>query len=253
MSTVRGLSLILMLSLPGVSASGSMIVDYTVDAGGKTSAPLNGLSARATFDLKGTTLSILLENTSTGVPAGFDAADSLLVSVGMNLPGVKIVNGDAALIGPGSRGIGSWSSLTAGDSVAEEWLWTNGSGGDVLGAFDQVISTSSGAKGSAARRFDGSSRSVNGPYGGIVAAPPLVELPRSKPAVSNSILFELTLSDILTPVQLGEVARSSIVEFGSDRRYLGVSEYLSVPEPTALCLAVVGLVVVWAFRLRRTA
>ncbi|MGI9015355.1 MAG: XDD4 family exosortase-dependent surface protein [Phycisphaerales bacterium] len=215
------------------SALAGLSVNYTQDVGGQNANPLAGLSARGTFTSSGTTLTILLENTSTGVPLDFDASDSLLVSIAFNLPGIVILSGDSAVIGPGSSGISAWSSRGAGDSVAEQWLWANGGGGDLLGAFNQVVSTSSGVQGSGHLDFNGNSADVDGPFGGIASAPSHINIPGSQPAVSNSILFTLTLSSSLTADQLNLLAHSSWVEYGSDQKYLGV--------PTPAGFAVFGL------------
>jgi len=190
---------------------------------------LSGLAARATFELNGPHLSVLLENTSVGVPPSFQAADSLLVSWGLNLPdGVTIASGEAAVIGPGSVGLGIWSNRVAGDSVGEEWIWTNDFGGDLMESYAQVISTSSGQGGGTVTRFDGGSGTVDGPWGGIAANPVLVAIPSNRAAVCNSILFELTLTAGLTDAELAAAAHNSIVEFGSDQRYL-----TPAPEPAS--------------------
>lgn len=217
-------------------ARADVIVKYTLDAGGNNHEPLDGLSARATFSLSGMHLSILLENTSTGVPASFEVSDSLLVSLGFNLPAhVWIAGGDAARIAPGAHGLGSWSPRGAGDSVAEEWIWTNQYGGDLMKTYAQVLSTSSGQGGGIVTRFDGGSGTVDGPFGGIAAAPPLLTVPDQQPAVSSAIAFDLTLTLGLSDAQLAQVTRNSIVEFGSDARYL------RTPEPAAAVLALAGL------------
>lgn len=219
-----------LIALCASVAAGDIIADYTVDAGGNNNQPLNGLSARGTFRVSGSQLEILLENTSTGVPSGFEAADSLLVSLGINLPGVSITGGQSAVIGPGSTGLGAWSSRGPGQGVGEEWIWTNGGGGDLMMPFRQVVSTSQGQGGGPLVRFDGGSGSVGGPFGGIAAAPPLRAIPTNQPAVSDSILFALDLSGPLTEIDLAPAVAASIVEFGSDARYL------QVPEPASLGL-----------------
>jgi len=216
-------------------ATGDVIVNYTQDAGGANPLPLNGLAAQALFDIDGKYLSILLKNTSTGVPAGFDTAASLLVSLGMNLPGADILSGDAAVIGPDATGLGAWSDRTAGASVGEEWLWTNDYGGDLMEGWRHVLSTSQGQGGGTVTRFDGNSGTVDGPFGGIAAAPAILSIPPNRPAVSDAILFELTLTRPLSAAELEQVARGSIVEFGSDQRYL-----TPTPEPSALALLLVA-------------
>lgn len=216
------------------TAHGSMItVNYTVDGGGNNNAPLNGLAARATFTTNGALMTVLLENTSTGLPAGFDTAASLLVSVGFNLPqGMSIVSGNTAVVGPDSVGLGQWGALGPGDSAAADWAWTNSGGGDLLNSFLQVISTSNGNQG--LTQFGGGAANVGGPFGGISASPPLLNVPGAQRAVSSSILFGMTLSAPLTDAQLGTVASQSIVEYGSDARYL------RVPEPSSLALLAAG-------------
>ncbi len=226
---------LLALFAPGVA--GDVVADYAVDAGGNNNQPLNGLSARGTFRISGTQLEILLENTSSGVPSGFDAADSLLASLGINLPGVAISGGASAVVGSGSSGLGAWSARGPGQGVGEEWIWTNDGGGDLMQAFRQVVSTSQGQGGGPLFRFDGGSGSVGGPFGGIAAAPPHRSIPGNQPAVSDSILFTLDLSGPLTETELAPAVAASVVEFGSDARYL------QVPEPaTLVALSVVLLV-----------
>lgn len=221
-------------------ASASTIVDYVVDAGGTNNNPLNGLAARGEFDISGNQLTVLLENTSTGAPLGFASAQQLVVSVGFNLPsGVDFASGDTALIGPGSVGAGSWSSRVAGDSVAEQWNWTNFGAGDLLAAYRNVITTSSGNPPGDVS-FGGHNYNIGGPYGGIAPDPLLLNIPANQPAVQNSIIFSLTLTAPISEAQLAAVAADSIVEFGSDARHL------RVPEPASIALA--GLAV---FALRR--
>jgi hypothetical protein len=223
------------MALP--SAFAGISVDYTADGGGNNSDPLNGLSARATYELAGTHLTILLENTSTGLPSGFDTAASLLVSLGFNLPdGVMFAAGNSSVIGTGGYGLGQWSGRTAGDSVGEEWVWSNSGSGDLLESYDQILSTHEGAKN--AVRFDGGSGSIGGPYGGIATDAPLMNIPASQYAVAGSILFDLTLTDTLTAAQLSEAAHGALVEFGSDDRYLSFNP---VPTPGSILLGVIGL------------
>ena len=242
-----GLTLATCLSI-AACAQATTIVNYGVDGGGNNMAPLGGLTARATFSASTDQLAILLENTSTGLPAAFEVGDSLLVSLGLNLPaGIDIASGNAAVIGPGSHGLGSWSGWTPGTSVAAQWLWTNDFGGDLMNfgeplACRQVISTSEGQGSGSTTLFGGGSGNVDGPFGGMTADPPLLSVPSSKPAVCDSILFTLTLSSSLTEMTLGDVAQNSVIEFGSDARYL------LVPEPAGVLSALFAMTL---FRRRR--
>ncbi|MHC4767159.1 MAG: XDD4 family exosortase-dependent surface protein [Planctomycetota bacterium] len=218
----------------GISAPAraSFVVTYTVDASGRNDQPLNGLSASAEFSINGTQLTITLSNTSTGVPAVADVSDSLLVSLAFELlDGITIVSGNSAAIAAGSVGLGQWGGQGADFDVGDEWAWTNDGGGDLLEFFPQVITTSQGAGGGSTTSFQGvPDPKVNGPFGGIAASPPLLAVPDSQYAVSDSIEFNLTLSGTLSESQLATIAQWSIVEFGSDY------QYLAVPAPGTLWL-----------------
>lgn len=230
-----GIAATIGLAMMTSTVGADVIVDYTLDLGGNNNQPLNGLTARATFSVDGDRFAVLLANPSTGVPNGFEVSDSLLVSLAMNLPeGIEFLNGDAAVIGPDSIGLGRWDDRGPGDSVGEQWLWTNDFGGDFLSRFAQVISTSNGQGGGETMRFDGMHGTVGGPFGGIAADPPIISIPSNQEAVSDDIMFELRLSAPISEEQLRIVAGSSVVEFGSDQRYLGV------PEPAGLVLMGLG-------------
>jgi hypothetical protein len=231
------------VALLGPPARASIIATYNVDAGGSNTNPLNGLAASGDFSTAGTQLTVTLQNTSTGAPVGFDSAASLLVSLGFNLPSdVTILSGDTATIAVGSVGIGSWSALGPGDSVASQWLWTNNYGGDLmvqggLLSSRQVVSTSSGQGTPSETLFGGGSPNVDGPFGGMAANPLTVSLPPTQPAVQTAITFQLTLSRALTSTELSDVASGGVVEFGSDVRYLKTG----IPEPTTATMLAAGL------------
>jgi hypothetical protein len=222
------------VALLGLSAPAraSYIATYAVDAGGLNDQPLNGLSASAEFSINGTQLTITLSNTSTGVPAGAEVSDSLLVSLAFELvDGITIVSGDSAAIGTGSVGLGQWGGQGAGFDVGDEWAWTNDGGGDLFEFFPQVLTTSQGTGGGPSFSFKGvPDPNVDGPFGGIAASPPILAIPDTQYAVSNSIEFSLTLSGTLSESQLATIARASTVEFGSDY------QYLAVPAPGTLWL-----------------
>ena len=222
--------------LAASAVQAEVIVEYGLDMGGTNPNGPSGLLAQSTFAMADDTLTIVLRNTSTGVPDSTEETDSLLVSLGFDLGDVIIMSGNTAVIAPGSVGLGGWGALGAGDSVAGEWLWTNEGGGDLLEDYTQVISTSQGFGAGTAWTFDGVEPLVSGPFGGIAADPVLIPIPGTKPAVSNAIVFELTLSRMLSEAELAGIAASSIVEFGSDY------QYLAVPAPGVLgVLALAGI------------
>ena len=227
----------LWLMLSCSTAHASFVVDYNIDVGGINTSGSSGLSARSTWVIDGNQLTILLENTSTFLPVGAGTADSLLVSLGFNLNSLTILSGDVAEIGVNSIGLGAWSDLDAGDSVADQWLWTNESGGDLMSAFTQVISTSMGQNSSSHLDFNGLPANVKGPFGGIAAAPFLAAITGQKKAVSNRILFQVTLSGTLSEGQLASIAFSSWVEFGSDFQYLA-DPVVGFPLPTTSMKAI---------------
>ena len=232
--------LVVAVAVLGVSASAqpSHIVNYTIDAGGLNDQPLNGLSASAEFSMLGTQLTITLSNTSTGVPGGAMTADSLLVSLAFELlDGITIVSGDSAAIGAGSQGLGQWDGQGAGFDLGFEWAWTNDGGGDLLELFPQVITTSQGAGGGPTISFQGvPDPNVDGPFGGIAASPPILAIPGTQYAVSDSIEFNLTLSGTLSESQLATIARESIVEFGSEVNgvYVGVGLRFAAGAPNPI-------------------
>ena len=243
-----GVATLLVLAV-SASASAAITVTYNVDVGGKKNAnPLNGLAAEATYNLLSPTqLQVALRNVSTGVPTDFDFADSLLVSLGLNLP-VSFSQGLSAVIGAGSTGRGSWSALGAGADVSSQWVFTNGGAGDTLAAYTQVITTSNGLGGATAQAFapQASVPVVGGPTGGIAANPELHSNP-AQPYVRDTIVFTLNLAGSLTEGELLTAAQNGIVEFGSDARYLTSTtgtyppNVVPVPEPGAVLLGLLGL------------
>lgn len=219
-------------------ALSDVVVDYTVPAGGSNQNPLNGLSARATASLTagGTGLRIVLQNTSTGLPDGFDANASLLVSLGMNL-GVDFASLDSASISPGSRGVGAWSRLGAGAPLVDAWATSNGGAAGLPGSYAQVLSADLAGMAQIARFWPDQ---FGGSLTGIAADPVLKHIPRYQRAVSDSVLFEFTLETGITEAELRAALQGSVVEFGSDDQFLTPPNVV-IPAPGAAVLAALGL------------
>jgi hypothetical protein len=245
---LSGALCVLGLATAASAASISVAADYTVDQGGNNNAGPSGLSARAEFELVSTTLTVRLSNTSTGVPAGAEVSDALLTSLAFDLPaGVGIASGTGAAIAAGSTGLGSWSGRGAGDSVADDWVWTDGGAGDLLQVFGHAITTSQGQGGASASAFGGGSApNVSGPFGGIISVQTQggFNFNGNKFAVSDAIVFVLELTGGLTETQLSAVASGAWVEFGSDYQYLstdgGGGSTPIIPLPGAALLSVAG-------------
>lgn len=234
----RAWAMFCMLACAGAAHAGLVTVDYTTPASGSTVTALNGLSARAEFSLSGRRLTITLRNTSTGVPTGFGAASSLVTSIGFNLPTGSIVSGQYARIGEDSHGVGAWSNKDEGDSVGNQWAWSNHAGANLMGGYSQVISTVRDTVGSGAKRFDGSTNSVGTAWGGIGADPLVVNIPGSKEAVSGELVFRITLTGTLTDAELLSLAYHSRIEFGDAAAFLRVNP---APAPGAALLGMIGL------------
>ena len=240
----------LALYVASAAHAGSVVMTYGFDVGGNNTSGTGGLSAQAEYEMIDDILRVTLTNTSTGAPASAEISDRLLVSLGFELPGsATILDGLSAEIGDGSQGLGRWSSLTEGDSVADEWVWTNSGGGDLFEDFSQVISTSNGTHD---RTGFGGSDSVNGPFGGI-AADDSGNWGGNKRGVDHAIEFRLRLSRELTGAELFELASSAMAEFGSDYQYVQNEIFVrSVPLPGAGAMGLAGLGVIASRRGRES-
>lgn len=231
---------LLLAAFAPLAASGSIYtqaVDLTESA--IDGQLLDGLAARAvfTFDTAAPkTLSILLQNTSTGAPAGTLAAGQILTAISFDLGAAGAVVADPAIvsgsvvIGPGGRSINFDKSgvLSAGANVTGEWGYGNGGSANMLSNLVSAMSAHTTPFGGT--NLDGPA-SLNGPQGGVVTNPPQVDL-GGMGVVADSVIITLTLDKPLTDLSfLGNGVRA---EFGSDNRFA------TVPEPTALSLAALG-------------
>ncbi len=192
----------------------------------------SGLSATADFSLNNPhELKIVLTNTSTGVPAGFDNSDQLLTGISFDL-GVPDITGGSVVIGPDAADISInfdnvVSQLGNGDDVSSEWGFGNSGG---TGMLVNMVSTNTAQMTafSSGPNLDGPA-GLDGPQGGLLANPGIVDL-GGLGAIQNSVVITLNLNSDLS--DLGFLENGVIVEYGSDAAF--------VPEPTTVALLVLG-------------
>lgn len=197
----------------------------------------NGLSATADFQLlTSTTLQIVLTNTSTGAPAGFDGAAQILTGLSWDFGALGAGVGDSLITG-GTAAIGGTSfsvnfdtgAYGAGTDLGGEWGFGNGGGSGALQNAISSITAQVTAFGGP--NLDGPV-SLDGPQGGLVSSPPIASL-GGQGAVQSSAIFTLTLSAPLA--DLGFLsAHGAQVEFGSD------AFFIFVPAPATLPLMMFG-------------
>lgn len=220
-----------------LASSSLLAMPVTMDA-----SSASGLGASATFSLSadGTTLTIVLTNTSTGVPDGFDESDSLLTSVSFDLPDGVDIEGGSVVITDGSVSENFDavdSQLSGGDPVTYEWGFANDDTSDTALRPDYVSAMRSHTEpfieqNSRDANLDGPHTNLNGPQGGLTNG--IVEL-NGNGAVNNSVTITLDLSAPLP--DLGFLTEAGVTfEFGSDAAFLTV-----VPEPSTFVLALLGL------------
>ncbi len=208
---------------------------------------LTGFSAEALFTLiDPSTLEVRLRNTSTGVPAGFEASDQMLTGVSWDFgtPGFNgdsMITGGAVAIGPTSNSLNFDQVLTQlgpGDDVSGEWGFGNMDG---TGALTNFISSLTPM----ATSFGGANRdgplAIDGPQGGLVADPVIVPL-GGLGAVQFEVVALVSLSAPITDLDFLD-ANLVRFEFGSD------AAFFDVPSPAGISL--LGLAGVATFRRRR--
>jgi len=192
----------------------------------------SGLGATATFTLIGPMeLEVVLTNTSTGVPYGFNNSDQLLTGISFDLSGPQIIGG-TVVIGPD---IGDHSlnfdigPLGNGADVSSEWGYGNSGS---TGMLANMVSTnvSHMVPFSNGLNLDGPA-SLDGPQGGLIADPVVVYLGEGLGAIQNSIVITLNLGgDGLRNMSF--LDNGVIAEFGSDAAF--------IPEPATICLLGLG-------------
>jgi hypothetical protein len=216
----------------------------------------SGLSAEAIFSLTGSnSLQIILTNTSTAVPSGWDESDQLLTTLYFRLPtGITIIDGSAA-ISPGSESVNfdatyfqTHPQLVGGADVSVEWGFGNEDHAidtlpDDYYPFSQVSSmrnhTDSIFDDTVAfntdpvSNLDGPDENLDGPQAGLTNG--LIDLD-GLGAIQNSITIQLALSGDIP--NLSFLENGTWVEFGSDAAHLPGSP---VPIPSAILLLGSGI------------
>jgi hypothetical protein len=198
----------------------------------------SGLAAEVEFTLVSpTTLEVRARNISTGVPAGFEAADQILTGISWDFgelgfgSGDPEITGGTVVIGPASTSVDfDTGSYGPGFDVSGEWGFSNTDGS---GGLTNFIS----ANAAHATPFGGSNLdgpvNIDGPQGGMVADPALVPL-GGLGAIQDEVVATLTIDEPLDDLEFLH-ANSVRVEFGSD------AAFIDVPEPRALALFLVAL------------
>jgi hypothetical protein len=195
------------------------------------------LSGTVDMSYSGTTLTILLKNTS-GDLAG-SAAGVLLTGIAFQLPTGVSITGGSAFIAAGSTAVGFPSP--AGGNISSEWGYDASplhSGmfkdGSVLSYNNVVSSMTSMTTNQFASGSLGSPGHLGGPDFGAISA--FETDPGGQEAIRDTIRITLNLSgassNIVDQIQAGNVG----ISFGSPN-----SSNMRVPEPGSLSLLVVGL------------
>lgn len=196
----------------------------------------DGLSGTADFSIVGTNLVIVLTNTSTDVPSGFDNSDQLLTSIAFDLPDSMTITGGSVAVGTGSTAYFDTGTYGAAYDISGEYGYGN-SGTTGFGTLVNYVSAmEAGTTAFSGTNLDGPAV-LDGPQGGLTnGIIPLGGLG----AVQNSVLITLNLSGTLS--NLDFLDDGVIIEFGSD------AAFVPVPEPATLLLVGFGLIGLWGLR-----
>lgn len=222
----------------GSAASANVVFNFSDGA-------YPGLSAQADFTLlDATTIQIVLTNTSTGAPAGFDEAGQILTGISWDFEPAGLamltqIVGGSVLIGPGSQSVNfSTGTYGPGTDVSGEYGFGNMDGTGALPNF--VSSNTAQATPFGGANLDGPA-SNDGPQGGLIANPAAIPL-SGLGAIQNQVVMTVNLSDPISDLDF-LAANGVRVEFGSD------AAFITVPGPgTAASVLGVGLL---AFGRRR--
>jgi hypothetical protein len=196
----------------------------------------DGLSATADFSLNpdGYDLGIVLTNTSTDIPSGFDNADSLLTSISFDLGSNSIISGIAFTGGsvlsfdttPPSTGPGGTFD------VSQEYGFGNSGTTGLLNNY--VSAMEAGTTKFVSGNLDGPDE-LNGPQAGLSNDVYEAFFGSSNPLgrINDSVTFWLNLDVSLS--DLSFLQKGAIVEWGSD------AAHTPVPEPATMLLLSSGL------------
>ncbi|MFG0252700.1 MAG: XDD4 family exosortase-dependent surface protein [Phycisphaerales bacterium JB038] len=183
----------------------------------------SGLAVEAEFTLLDpTTLEIRLCNISTAVPGDFDNSDQILTGISWDFglpgmdPGDVTIVGGSVLIGGSSHAMNfDTGAYGPGDDVSGEYGYSNIGTTGMLP--NMLTGNESHATPFGGLNLDGSD-GLNGPQGGMVADPLLVDL-GGLGAIHNEIIATLYLSAPLSSLDF-LYDTGVIAEFGSDAKFI---------------------------------
>lgn len=203
-----------------------------------TTAPHpDGLAATAEFTLLNpTTLQVVYENTSTGVPNGFSNSDQVLSTVSWDFghPGYNgdtHISGGTVVTGPTSFSVNfDVTSVGPNTSVSGEFGYGNMDGTGALTNF--VSSNNAQVTPFGGPNLDGPSN-IDGPQGGLVPASGPILPVGGLGVIQGKVIATLTLTIPITEAELAADLENNGVrfEFGSDAAFLD-----GVPAPAGTAL-----------------
>ena len=250
---MKRISLVLSGALLLFGASSAQAVLLNVDqfiyqgSGGGTTVNPALLSGTIDVTSSGSTLTILLRNTSpdNAFVGGGAPATMLLTGFGLQLPGLDIVSGTVSVNG-GSTAL-NFDVGQSATNISNQWEYANGViDGYSLAGVLAVDSITSSVHNGASTRFAGPPPvNADGPgYGALSASE--TQFGTSTPGVNDTIKFVLTLNGT-APSPSAINAGNVVLAFGSPDHATGV-----IPEPSAVLLFGVGSLLAGAAIRRRS-